>query len=368
MQYTDAYGVMHGYWTATPAKGQPSFALGYGTSKDGLHWELHPPAAVVLPKGMPDSPTIEVGGVAMMPNGKWYVQACAIQWGHIDHLGGCFSAVAEQPAGPFVLQEKNFALLGYKATDGIPAYFSRFYLGENGDRLANYQQAGHASTYLAPLKKAVVDAADNTTLRWTWFDANDALKGVPVVNLSVGKDGTVTPPLNVLQGTLLEGTLKWPASTAGGVGDSGGAGAGGITAGGVKGASIEFYGGSGGGGGATGSAPVLYGKLALVNGVLQLYMTAKNTLGSIQGITADAPQPSRSLSIKPGDTVRWRMLWRRSMYEIYFATEAEPSTFYFGASYRAATGDTTPSTLKLVGAFANANNQTTLSAWTMTLP
>ena len=66
MQYTDQQGLMHGYWTATPAKGQPAFALGYGTSTDGLHWELQPPAAVVLPKGMPDSPTIEVGGVAMM--------------------------------------------------------------------------------------------------------------------------------------------------------------------------------------------------------------------------------------------------------------------------------------------------------------
>lgn len=341
MQYTDTDGIMHGYWTATAAKGQPSFSLGYGTSKDGLHWELHPPAAVVLPKGMPDSPTIEVGGVAMMPNGKWYVQACAIQWGHIDNLGGCFSAVAEQPAGPFVLQAKNFALLGYSAKDGIPAYFSRFYLGENGDRLANYQQAGHLGTYLAPLKKAVVDAQDNVTLRWTWFDANAALKGPAVGNLAVGNDGFVSPPLDVQAGTYIEGVMVWPAAS--GAGST---------------AAIEFHSGD--------AAHALYGKVALANGALQLYETPKNgPPGSIQGITADAAQPSRSLAIKPGDRIPWRMLWRRSMYEIYFATETDPATYYFGASYRAATADSAPSTLKFVGAFANT---TSLLAWTMTLP
>merc|ERR1719272_575044 len=115
----------------------------------------------------------------------------------------------------------------------------------------------------------------------------------------------------------------------------------------------------------SGATPVLTGKLSLVDGVLQLYPTSKNTVGSIQGITADAPQPSRSLAIKPGDVVQWRMLWRHSMYEIYFATQADPTTYYFGASYRAATGDASPSTLKFIGAFANARK---LSAWTMTLP
>jgi hypothetical protein len=78
--------------------------------------------------------------VVMMPNGKWYGQACAIQWGHIDNLGGCFSVVAASPGGPYILQEKNFALLGYASTDGIPAYFSRFYIGMNGTMLVNYQQ------------------------------------------------------------------------------------------------------------------------------------------------------------------------------------------------------------------------------------
>ena len=51
-------------------------------------------------------------------------------------------------------------------------------------------------------------------------------------------------------------------------------------------------------------------------------------------------------------------------YEIYFATEADPATYYFGASYRAATADSNASTLKFVGAFANT---TALSAWMMTL-
>jgi hypothetical protein len=47
MQYTDAEGLMHGWWTATPASG---VAFGYGTSTDGLHWDLQPPAKIVRHK------------------------------------------------------------------------------------------------------------------------------------------------------------------------------------------------------------------------------------------------------------------------------------------------------------------------------
>ena len=57
-----------------------------------------------------------------------------------------------RPGGPFVLQQKNFAFLGYGASDGIPAYFSRAYLGPDGAVLANYQQTGSHGAFLAPLK------------------------------------------------------------------------------------------------------------------------------------------------------------------------------------------------------------------------
>lgn len=133
MQFTDD-GVMHGWWTATPADGSVGF--GYGQTTDGLHWTTLDPAKVHLP-GLSGA-QLEVGGVARLPNGKWYAHACATAWGHVDGLGGCFNVVSDGPGGPFNKTARNWALLGYDAKDGIPAYFSRPYVGPNGISLVNY--------------------------------------------------------------------------------------------------------------------------------------------------------------------------------------------------------------------------------------
>ena len=71
--------------TATPADGSVGF--GYGTTTDGLHWTSQPPAKVHLP-GLTGS-QLEVGGVTLLPDGKFYAHACAIEWGHVAGLGGC---------------------------------------------------------------------------------------------------------------------------------------------------------------------------------------------------------------------------------------------------------------------------------------
>ena len=130
---------MHGWWTATPLctppKGTPEPcagpAFGYGTSTDGLHWTPQP-AAILDFRGLPASTQTEVGGVvqdAQRKNGEStvpaadrrvsrtgvehgphvtmgratlrafgcrYGQACAIEWGHVDNLGGCFAMVADK--------------------------------------------------------------------------------------------------------------------------------------------------------------------------------------------------------------------------------------------------------------------------------
>lgn len=133
MQFTHE-GVMHGWWTATPADGSVGF--GYGTTTDGLHWTTLAPAKVHL-TGL-EGTQLEVGGVARLPNGKWYAHACAIAWGHVSGLGGCFNVVSDAPGGPYNRTEKNWALLAYDAKDGIPAYFSRPFLGPDGISLVNF--------------------------------------------------------------------------------------------------------------------------------------------------------------------------------------------------------------------------------------
>ena len=78
----------------------------------------------------------------------------------------------------------------------------RFYLGpefaSRGQVLTNYIQGkgekrqftdlfgAPQATYMAPLKECLVDDRDNTTLRWAWLAANDALKGVPVAGFGLG--------------------------------------------------------------------------------------------------------------------------------------------------------------------------------------
>ena len=328
MQFTDKQNLMHGWWTATPKAAPPSSlpdgvataAFGYGTSTDGLHWTLQPPAWVVIPKGMPGSKQIEVGGVAQLPNGKWYGQACATSWGHINNLGGCFSVVSDRPGGPFVLQEKNWALLGYAAKDGIPAYFSRFYVGPDGEALANYQQNSEPhhccgpGTYLAPLKKVVVDSSDNVTVRWVWLPANDALKHQPVAALKLdAATGALTPALDIASGAVVEGQFVWGS------------------------AAISFCNENG---------TVCGGKFSLTNStVMQMHNSQAATFHSFQGIGESAPQPSRSLRIAAGDTVSWRLLYRQGMYEVYFSEGTScgggsgsvdsggTRTMFFGASF-----------------------------------
>ena len=69
-----------------------------------------------VPHAPPHPPwQLEVGGVARLPDGKWYAHACAIAWGHVSGLGGCFNVEALAPGGPYTRAEKNWALIAYPA-------------------------------------------------------------------------------------------------------------------------------------------------------------------------------------------------------------------------------------------------------------
>jgi hypothetical protein len=129
---------------------------------------------------------LEVGGVARLPNGKWYAHACATAWGHVDGLGGCFNVVSDGPGGPYNRTDRNWAMLAYAAADGIPAYFSRPYLGPDGISLVNYIHVSTAGDKMSPLKHAMVDPSDGVTLHWVWWSGNDALKGAPQMQPECG--------------------------------------------------------------------------------------------------------------------------------------------------------------------------------------
>ena len=144
--------------------------------------------------------------------------------------------------------------------------------------------------------------------------------------MTLGPSGILSPSLDLVHGSVVEGTMVgWDAGM------------------------ILFSSGANTGACAVDSA-----------GVLQLHARFPGPPTSSQGITVDSPQPSRSLDLRRGDPVPWRLLWRAGMYELYFGVKG---VYYFGAAYgQGKVGDTGVLTLR--GAFGNS---TGLQAWTMTL-
>ena len=46
-------------------------------------------------------------------------------------------------------------------------------------------------------------------MRWKWFKGNDALRGGSVPGIRVATNGTVSPTCNIVNGTIIEGTMAW---------------------------------------------------------------------------------------------------------------------------------------------------------------
>eukprot|EP01079_Euglenida_sp_SAG-EU17-18_P004401 gene4401-4657_t len=344
MQFSYCNGTMLGWWTATPADGSVGF--GYGTSTDGLHWTPLPPAQVHLP-GLSGT-QVEVGGVARLLDGRWYAHACATQWGSVDGWGGCFNVVADEPGGPYNRTEKNWALLAYAnkgspiPSEGIPAYFSRPFLGPGGMPLVNHIHRGHMST----LKRAVV--GDDGVMRWAWWDGNEALRG-PLVHLS--SDHALPTAVvvhnmsvEVAHGSIIEGEIVWgsDADTAAVLANPASKADGGF-----------FRLSSEAGSRQSGGTAAVWSTLDLGQfPASTLQPVSQWPRSTYQGITTEAPEPSRGLILKSGDKVGWRLLMRQGLYESYLAPPPGPLTnvahvapeFFFAMAY-----DAGPNSVALVG-------------------
>ena len=145
-------GGLLGYWTADP-KGRPG--VGFGESRDGVHWTALPP-----PPFLDGAPHGECGAVERF--GKRYFMM-------LGAGGEMLTLVAERPEGPFRPARKNYHLLGGHT------YFSRFFPTPDGILVNHHSIAG--GVYFAPLKQAVVD--DQGALRLKWWKGNERLKHRP---------------------------------------------------------------------------------------------------------------------------------------------------------------------------------------------
>lgn len=193
-----------GYWTATPKAGWNA-AFGFGQSEDGIHWEaLKPPECIGLDAG--ERRKTEQGAVGVKEgevgaveeiDGRYYM---TYGKGFRESDVGMFTLVAERPEGPFRLAAKNPRHLLPSFT-----YFTRFLKVGDLVLVNHHTLTRDWEFFFAPMKRAVVDYEG--TLRLTWWEGNDALKGESFP-FKPDLDRFTPPQLD--QGVLLEGTLPLP--------------------------------------------------------------------------------------------------------------------------------------------------------------
>lgn len=192
-----------GIWTATP-RGNTGNGVGLGFTEDGLNWKSFP-----APQIEPSSKTYESGAFAMI-GGKIYAmlsdsEEVFLETAHV----GCY--VADKVEGPYVLSPKNGMLLSKG-----DSYFSRFFPTPDGLLVNHYSICGlrdgvNIVTYAAPFKRAVVDAEG--TLRWLYWEGNEALKGNAIEIRSRRPSENLTllgEALDLRQGVIAEGVIEIP--------------------------------------------------------------------------------------------------------------------------------------------------------------
>jgi hypothetical protein len=317
-------GGYHGYWTAAPKDARVGF--GFGETDDGVHWRALPPPVLDW-AGRPLQEEVEVGGVEKLGD-KYYALLTAFTRSKNEYHVTAF--VADKPEGPFRAAAKNFHPI-----PGLhQAWFPGFFPSPDGMLISHFvlsateQEKGRRETYMAPLKRAHVDAEG--TLRFAWWQGNEALKGEVLetrLNREAGPKSTLPAFFNVCVdlrcGVIVEGIVEFPEASTGA----------------VPGLLIESE-------EETASAIRFLSASATVGGSIK-------PDGS--GFTADAQQQvDRELPTK--SPVRFRLLVRRDLLELYF-DDVLMNVFSLP---KPASGR--------IGFLNNATGISDLKAWTMTLP
>jgi hypothetical protein len=198
-------GGRYGYWTANPL-GFTGF--GFGESEDGVAWRCLPPPHIDWGDVAP-LPVVESGAVAEI-DGRCYTMLGTYQ-PYRHYSSGMFAFVADAPAGPFRPIATNFALLASPA-GRWHTYFARFFPLHDALLVNHHAIAADGEVWMAPLKRAVVDAAG--ALRLMWWPGNDVVKGAWQATTHAGAapgDAIAYAPSD---GLLVEGLLDLPGGLA----------------------------------------------------------------------------------------------------------------------------------------------------------
>lgn len=317
-------GGYYGYWTAAPKDGRVSF--GFGETDDGVHWRALPPPVLDW-GGRASQEEVEVGGVEKIGD-QYYALLTAFTRSKGEYQVTTF--VADTPEGPFRAAMKNFHPI-----PGLhQAWFPGFFPSPDGMLVAHHvlsateREKGRQEVYVAPLKRAQVDREG--TLRFAWWQGNEALKGEVVeTRLNRKAEAISTLPdflshrADLRRGVIVEGIVEFPGASAAA----------------VPGLLIETQDG-------TASA-------------IRFLSASGTSVGSIQpdgsGFTAD-PQQRVDRELPDNPRFRFRLLLRRDLLELYF----DDVLMNVYSLPQPASGR--------IGFLDSASGVRQLQAWTMSLP
>lgn len=206
-------GLFHGYITARlrdRKDGQDSACIAQVTSRDLVHWEVHPPAFQCGLWGLHEVPD------AFQLGGKWYLTMMAdypregvrygddplLRWGHLV-------AEADTPEGPFKLVKNNCLMAGVSPLPN--SYYSMRSVEFNGERLVF--ACGEKLSLGVKLKPR-----EGGGLQDVWWPENEKLFG-PKQQLEVrdGQRTTVEFPTAGGNTFMLTATLNLGTASAAGI-------------------------------------------------------------------------------------------------------------------------------------------------------
>jgi hypothetical protein len=203
-------GEHYGVWDAVP---KDAWGLGFGKTKDGIHWEVLPPVEVDVPRIRKTGIPGEVGGFFKM--GERYFIEYADNANSSPIAGSIRIVNSEKPEGPYRLTPRNHFWPRYSFC------YPRFYDLPGGTMYAemfHVRRDGRKSYYMPPFKLV---ESDGESLWLKWWNGNERLKSHPVrVSAPVRSTQEKATWLHLVpeklggeKGAVVEGTMRLEAGS-----------------------------------------------------------------------------------------------------------------------------------------------------------
>jgi hypothetical protein len=200
-------GTHYGAWDGDPVEGS---GFGFGTTTDGIHWNVLPPVRLMVPQATPGCAG-ELGGFFKIGD-RYYISFSRMTLLSRDE----FTAVSERPEGPYHPTPKNH----YRIED--PFVYARCYNLPGGIYSAEmiWMMRDGKRSYHFPLLKKVEREGESLWLKW--WQGNEKLKSRPVALAAPAANKQiegcrrfdVPETLDLSKGTVIEGTIRLPGRSA----------------------------------------------------------------------------------------------------------------------------------------------------------